>query len=73
MPIAPQPDPGQPVSPERADRTAQIRSQLAYHRGRLELYRRLHGSGPSVRLRELEDAYLSVQARLARSEADRPL
>ncbi len=54
---------------ERADRLAQVRSQVNYHGERLALYRRLHGSAPSARLRALEEAYLGAQDRLARCAA----
>jgi hypothetical protein len=49
----------------RADRLAQVRAQVEYHGQRLELYQRLHGSGPSARLAELEHAYASARERLA--------
>jgi hypothetical protein len=49
---------------KRADRLAQVRSQVDYHRQRLHPYRRLHGSGPSARLAELEHAFLSARDRL---------
>lgn len=52
-------------SPDRADRLAQVRSQVSYHRQRLTLYRRLHGSGPSARLAELEHACADAERRLA--------
>jgi hypothetical protein len=54
---------------ERADRLAQVRSQVNYHGERLALYRRLHGSAPSARLQDLEQAYLSARDRLARCAA----
>jgi hypothetical protein len=50
---------------DRADRVAQVRAQVAYHGQRLVLYQRLHGSGPSARLTELEHAYASARERLA--------
>jgi hypothetical protein len=53
---------------KRADRVAQIKAQLDYHRQRLELYRRLHGSRPCVRLAELEHAYSSARDRLSDAE-----
>jgi hypothetical protein len=56
-------------SDDRADRLAQVQSQVTYHRQRLALYRRLHGSRPSERLRDLEVGYLSAQDRLARCTA----
>lgn len=54
---------------DRADRLAQVQSQVTYHRERLARYRRLHGSRPSERLRDLENAYVSAQDRLARCTA----
>jgi hypothetical protein len=53
-------------APERADRIAQVESQVSYHRQRLALYVRLHDSPSAPRLRELEDAYRAAQERLAR-------
>jgi hypothetical protein len=53
----------------RADRLAQVESQVGYHGQRLALYRRLHGATNSGRIRELEDAYRSAQDRLARCVA----
>jgi hypothetical protein len=50
----------------RADRLAQITSQVDYHRRRLVLHQRLHGSHPSARLAELEHAYQAAQDRLSR-------
>jgi hypothetical protein len=50
---------------KRADRLAQVTAQVDYHRQRLVLYQRLHGSGPSARLSELEQAYLRARDRLA--------
>jgi hypothetical protein len=50
---------------KRADRLAQLRAQLDYHRQRLILHQRLHGSGPSARRAELEHAYLSARDRFA--------
>jgi hypothetical protein len=44
---------------------AQVQAQVAYHRQRLLLYQRLHGSGPSSRLAELEHAYDTARERLA--------
>ena len=38
---------------KRADRLTQVRAQVDYHRQRLLLYQRLHGSQPSARLAEL--------------------
>jgi hypothetical protein len=49
---------------KRADRLAQVRAQLDYHRQRLVLHQRLHGSRPCARLSELEHAYLSARNRL---------
>jgi len=49
---------------KRADRLMQVRAQLDYHRQRLVLYRRLHGSAPCARLAELEHAYASARRRL---------
>ena len=54
---------------KRADRLTQVRAQIDYHRQRLLLHQRLHGSGPSARLAELERAYLNATKRLA-GEAD---
>jgi hypothetical protein len=54
---------------KRADRVAQVRAQLDYHRQRLDLYQRLHGSRPCARLAELEHAYSSARDRLAGAEA----
>jgi hypothetical protein len=51
---------------KRADRLDQVRTQVDYHRQRLVLYQRLHGSHPSARLAELEKAYLTAQKRMAR-------
>ena len=42
---------------KRADRLDQVSAQVDYHRQRLALYQRLHGTGPSARLTELENAY----------------
>jgi hypothetical protein len=50
---------------KRADRLTQVRAQVDYHRQRLVLYQRLHGSSPCARLAELEHAYLSARDRLA--------
>ena len=50
---------------KRADRLTQVRAQVDYHRQRLLLYQRLHGSQPSARLAELEHAYMSARDRLA--------
>jgi hypothetical protein len=50
---------------KRADRLTQVTAQVDYHRQRLLLYQRLHGSGPSARLAELEQAYLRARDRLA--------
>ena len=50
---------------KRADRLTQIQAQVDYHRQRLMLHKRLHGSRPGNRLAELEAAYRSAQARLA--------
>jgi hypothetical protein len=49
----------------RADRLAQVQAQVDYHGQRLRLYQRLHGSRPSTRLAELEDAYTAARRRLA--------
>jgi hypothetical protein len=54
-----------PPLDKRADRMAQVRAQVDFHRQRLVLYQRLHGSGPSPRLTELEHAYTSARRRLA--------
>jgi hypothetical protein len=56
----------------RADRTAQVRAQVAYHGQRLALYQRLHGSSPSARLSELEHAYTCARTRLAGAMEDTP-
>jgi hypothetical protein len=50
---------------KRADRLDQVKAQVDYHRQRLVLYQRLHGSGPSARLTELELAYRKARDRLA--------
>ena len=50
---------------KRADRLAQVRAQVDYHRQRLVLHQRLYGSRPSARLADLEHAYLSARDRLA--------
>jgi hypothetical protein len=50
---------------DRPDRMAQVRAQVAYHRQRLVLYQRLHGSRPSTRLSDLEHAYDAARERLA--------
>jgi hypothetical protein len=55
---------------KRADRLAQVTAQVDYHRQRLVLYHRLHGSGPSARLAELEHAYLRARDRLADASND---
>ena len=55
---------------KRADRLMQVRAQLDYHRQRLVLYRRLHGSAPCARLAELEHAYMSARDRLAGASDD---
>ena len=55
---------------KRADRLTQVRAQVDYHRQRLVLYQRLHGSGPSARLAELEHAYSSARDRLAGATKD---
>jgi hypothetical protein len=55
---------------KRADRLAQVTAQLDYHRQRLDLYRRLHGSVPCARLSELEHAYVSARNRLEGSSDD---
>ena len=49
---------------KRADRIAQVRTQVDYHRQRLALHQRLHGSHPSARLAELEKAYATAQKRM---------
>jgi hypothetical protein len=56
----------------RADRMAQVQAQVAYHRQRLVLYQRLHGSSPSNRLTELEHAYSSACERLAGASQETP-
>ena len=53
-----------PPPDRRADRLAQVTAQVDYHRQRLLLFRRLHGSGPSMRHAELEQAYRGAQDRL---------
>ena len=50
----------------------QIRTQVDYHRQRLALHQRLHGSRPTSRLSELEDAYRLAQGRLAEAAGDMP-
>jgi hypothetical protein len=50
---------------KRADRLAQLRAQVDYHRQRLVLHQRLHGSQPSTRLSELEHAYFTARERFA--------
>ena len=55
---------------KRADRLMQVRAQLDYHRQRLVLYRRLHGSSPCARLMELEHAYMSARDRLGDASDD---
>ena len=50
---------------KRADRLAQLQAQVDYHRQRLLLYQRLHGSRPCARLAELEHAYLGARNRFA--------
>jgi hypothetical protein len=55
---------------KRADRLAQVTAQLDYHRQRLDLYRRLHGSAPCARLAELEHAYVSARNRLSGASDD---
>jgi hypothetical protein len=50
---------------KRADRLDQVSAQVDYHRQRLALYQRLHGTGPSARLTELERAYRMARERLA--------
>jgi hypothetical protein len=57
---------------KRADRLAQVRSQVDYHRQRLVLYQRLHGSHPSARLTELEHAYDRARERLAGATGETP-
>ncbi|MEA2385624.1 MAG: hypothetical protein QOH72_5595 [Solirubrobacteraceae bacterium] len=57
---------------KRADRVAQVRAQLDYHRKRLDLYQRLHGSRPCARLSELEHAYSDARHRLEGAEAAAP-
>ena len=54
---------------KRADRLAQVRSQVNYHGHRLTLYRQLHGSRPCDRLSQLENAYRTACDRLADEEA----
>jgi hypothetical protein len=56
---------------KRADRLTQVRAQLDYHRQRLVLYQRLHGSRPSARLAELEDAYRSARDRLTGASGEK--
>ena len=58
---------------KRADRLAQLRAQVDYHRQRLVLHQRLHGSRPSTRLTELEHAYTSARDRFSgASNGDTP-
>ena len=54
---------------KRADRLAQVRSQVNYHAHRLTRYRELHGSRPCDRLSQLELAYRTACDRLAGEEA----
>jgi hypothetical protein len=49
---------------KRADRLAQVTAQVDYHRQRLLLYQRLHGTRPCVRLAELEHAYRRARDRM---------
>jgi hypothetical protein len=56
-----------PPVDKRADRLAQVTAQVDYHRQRLVLYQRLHGSQPSARLAELEHAYRIARDRLTRT------
>jgi hypothetical protein len=53
------------ASDKRADRLDQVKAQVDYHRQRLVLYQRLHGSRPCARLAELEHAYVSARDRFA--------
>jgi hypothetical protein len=61
-----------PQTDRRADRLTQVTAQVDYHRQRLVLFRRLHGSGPSARLFELEQAYRSAQDRLTAATGPAP-
>ena len=56
----------------RADRLDQVRAQVAYHRQRLVLYRRLHGVRLCSRLTDLEHAYVAARARLTSESAEPP-
>ncbi|MEA2246912.1 MAG: hypothetical protein QOH46_1441 [Solirubrobacteraceae bacterium] len=60
------------MTSQRADRRAQVESQVSYHRKRLALYvERLDGSRPNAqRMEELERAYRAAQDRLALLAAD---
>jgi hypothetical protein len=53
----------------RADRLTQVESQVSYHRQRLALYERLHGSKPCQRLTQLQEAFVGAQDRLAQYAA----
>jgi hypothetical protein len=53
----------------RADRLAQVESQLNYHGQRLALYERLHGSKPCQRLTQLQEAVAGAENRLAQHAA----
>lgn len=55
---------------KRADRLTQVRAQVDYHRQRLVLHQRLHGSRPSTRLAELEEAYFAARDRLVDASND---
>jgi hypothetical protein len=57
---------------KRADRHAQVTAQVDYHRQRLVLYQRLHGTSPCARLAELEHAYRRARDRLADATAEAP-
>jgi len=57
---------------KRADRLAQVRAQVDYHGRRLMLYQRLHGSGPSARLSELEHAYACARERMVDASGPAP-
>jgi hypothetical protein len=60
------------MNTERADRRAQVESQVSYHQKRLALYvARTTGSRANAqRMEELERAYRAAQDRLAELPAD---
>jgi hypothetical protein len=60
------------MNPDRADRRAQVESQVSYHQRRLAAYvARTSGARPNAqRMEELERAYRAAQDRLALLPAD---